>query len=122
MLIPDPGSEFFNPGSRVKKTYMEERILAFSTQNFFYQALGNMIRDVYCRTRSRVQIFFPSRIPESKKASDPRLRIRIRNTAGCIWHFKKAKYYLIINYPGCFCLFRLLEEQSGSPSGSLSGS
>jgi hypothetical protein len=30
--------------------------------------------------------------PAVKKSIDPALRIRIRNTAGCIWHFKKAKY------------------------------
>jgi hypothetical protein len=48
-----PGSEFFHPGSRVKKASdpgyaTATKNLSIFNPNNCHQALGNMIRDVYC--------------------------------------------------------------------------
>ncbi len=63
MFIPDPGSQFFHPGSRAKKIpdpgSASKNLSIFNAKNCFY-ALGNMIR--YFHPGSRILIFYPSRI------------------------------------------------------------
>jgi hypothetical protein len=76
MFIPDPGSEFFHPGFRVKKDYrmgirIRNRMKEFkyiNPKNCFL-ALGNMIRDVNLGFISwiRILIFYPSRILGKKR-------------------------------------------------------
>jgi hypothetical protein len=76
----NPGSEFFHPGSRVKKipnpiSGPTSKNLSIFNPKKLFQVLGNMIRDVHPGSGSRILIFYPSWIPDAvvKKASDPGL-------------------------------------------------
>jgi hypothetical protein len=74
MFIPDPGSEFFHPGSG-----SASKSLSIFYPKHCLKPLGNMIRDVHPGTqiriffhpRSQIRIFFPIPDPGVKKAPDP---------------------------------------------------
>jgi hypothetical protein len=76
MFIPDPGSEFFHPGSRISGQKdpgsASKNLNIFNAKNCFY-ALGKMIWDdnpgsgFFSHSRSRTPI--PD--PTAKKAPDP---------------------------------------------------
>jgi hypothetical protein len=76
MFIPDPRSEFFP--SRIRN----KEFKYFNPKSCFL-ALGNMIRAVHPGSRSRILIFYPSRIPDpgSRIQKGTGSRSRIRNTA-----------------------------------------
>ncbi len=83
MFIPDPGSDFIpsqirifsipDPGSTSKN-------LSILTQKNCF--LSSRKYDLGCSSQVRIRIFYPSRIPGSKRhrIPDPGSRIRIRNT------------------------------------------
>jgi hypothetical protein len=72
--IPDPRSEFFHPGSRI-------RIKEFKYFNPKW-FLTSRKYDPSCSSRIRILTFYLSRIPDpgAQKAPDPGSRIRIRST------------------------------------------
>jgi hypothetical protein len=90
MFIPDPGSDFFHPGSRIRTVSIPgSRILIkefkyFNPKKSKKWFLNSKKYDPGCSSRipDPDADFLPSRIPDSgvKKAPNPGSRIRIRNT------------------------------------------
>jgi hypothetical protein len=76
MLIPDPGSEFFHPGSRVKKIQNPGSGSASKNLKYFnpkiVSKLSQLCSGMFIPDRIRILIFYPSRIPAPgvKKAPD----------------------------------------------------
>jgi hypothetical protein len=76
MFNPDPGSEFFHPGSRVKKIpdpgfgSTSKNLSIFNPKNC---VLSSRKYDSGYSNRIWILMFYPSRIPdlEVKKAPDP---------------------------------------------------
>jgi hypothetical protein len=69
MFIPAPGTEFFHPGSRVKKipdpgSGSALKNLSILAQRLVSYLSENMIRDVHLGPQIRILIFYPSRIPD----------------------------------------------------------
>jgi hypothetical protein len=69
ILIVYPGSEYFHPGSRVKKipdprSASASKNLSIFNPKIVFKALGNMFWDV--NPRILILIFYPSRIPGSR--------------------------------------------------------
>jgi hypothetical protein len=65
MLIPEPGSEFFHPGSRIQgqkipdpvsRIHIKEFLRIFNLKNRFSRLSEDMIRDVYLGTGSPIRI------------------------------------------------------------------
>ncbi len=113
--IPDLRSEFFfipGPGSRVKKIpdpgsgsgSASLNLSVFNSKNCL-QALGNMIRDVYPGSGSRIRIliFYPFRIPDPGPVS----RIRIRNTVATLLPLVFFMNRLVPNHSPSLKTFRI---------------
>jgi hypothetical protein len=81
--MPDPGSEFFHPGSRIKVKKIADpephkRIKVILTQKNVFKLSKKMILDVHPGSRIRI----PDSDPGSRGQKSSGSRIRIRNT-GC---------------------------------------
>jgi hypothetical protein len=102
MFIPDPGSDFFHPGSRIRIFPSRIRIKEFKYFNPKKGFLSSRKYDPGCSSRIRILTFYPSRIPDPgsrvQKGNGSRIRIVGRQLILTLWqvhvlHKASGKWY-----------------------------